>query len=106
MAENMVEYLVKKKCFYNGAIRAAGDTVFIPADEKVSEDVFCKREDYKDPEPGKEFLPQSHGGMMAEAKVEKTERELLEDQARTYGIKFKKSTSTKELKELIASHVK
>ena len=44
--------------------------------------------------------------MMAEAKVEKTEREKLEDQALTYGIKFSKRTSTVELKKLIAAHNK
>lgn len=107
MAEvKLVEYLVKKKCFYNGAIKEAGDTVYIPEDEEVSKEVFCIREKYEEPAPEKEFLPKANGGMMAEAKVEKTEREKLEEQALTYGIKFSKRTSTAELKKLIAAHNK
>lgn len=107
MAEaKLVEYLVVQKCFYKGAIKEAGDTVYIPEDEKINEEVFCVREKYEEPAEKKEFLPKSHGGMMAEAKVEKTEREKLEEQALVYGIKFKKSTSTAELKKLIAAHNK
>jgi hypothetical protein len=107
MAEaKLVEYLVKQKCFYNGAIKQAGETVYIPEDEKVSEEVFCVREKYEEPEKKQEFLPKSHGGMLAEAKVEKTEREQLEEQALTYGIKFTKRTATAELKKLIEAHNK
>lgn len=102
----LVEYLVKQKCFYKGAIKEAGDTVYIPEDEKVSEDVFCVREKYEEPAPKEEFLPKANGGMMAEVKKEKTEREQLEDQALVYGIKFSKRTSTAELKKLIAAHNK
>lgn len=107
MAEaKLVEYLVIQKCFYDGAIKEAGDTVYIPEGEEVNKDVFCVREDYEEPAPKKEFSPEAHGGMMTEVKVEKTEREKLEEQALTYGIKFSKRTSTAELKKLIAAHNK
>lgn len=105
MAEKLVEYLVKQKCFYGGAIREAGDTVMIPAGEDVSPEVFCLRKDFDEAPAVKEFAPEARGGMMAQPKVELTEREKLEEQARAYGIKFTKRTSTEDLKELVKTAV-
>lgn len=101
MAEKMVEYLVKQKCFYNGAIKEPGDTIVVEEGEKLNPAVFCLRKDYEEPKPAKEFLPQSHGGMMAQAKTELTDREKLEKAAKSYGIKFSKRTTTEELSELV-----
>lgn len=101
MAEKMVEYLVKQKCFYNGAIKEPGDTIVVEEGEKLNPDVFCLRKDYEEPKPEKEFLPQAHGGMMAQAKTELTDREKLEKAAKSYGIKFSKRTTTEELSELV-----
>lgn len=99
--EKMVEYLVKQKCFYNGAIKEAGEAVMVPENEKLNPEVFCLRKDFEEAKPKKEFLPESHGGMLAQAKTELTDREKLEKSARAYGIKFSKRTSTEELAELV-----
>lgn len=103
--EKMVEYLVKQKCFYNGAIKEAGDAVLVPETEKLNPEVFCLRKDYEEPKPEKEFLPESHGGMFAQASKPETDREKLEKAARAHGIKFSKKTSTEELAELVKAAV-
>lgn len=102
MAEK--EYLVKKKCFFNGSIKNIGEVVFIDEKEKINPDVFCLRKEYKTPEAEPEFLPKSNGGIMAKANTVKSKREKLEQQARIFGIKFTKNTDTDELESLIRNY--
>lgn len=98
------EYLVKCKCFYDGAIKNVGDVVYIEEGTKINTEIFCLRKEYKVPKEAPEFLPKGNGGVMSKAKHSNAKRIKLEQQAQVFGIKYNKNTETEELERLIKDY--